>query len=59
LNTATIGKPVKVNHQVVMNYFTAKRLAMALQVSVARHEKAFGPIETDINKRLRGAPEAK
>jgi uncharacterized protein DUF3467 len=58
LNT-TVGsrpdKPLKVDHRVVMNFFTAKRFATALQASIARHEAAFGPIETDVSKRLKAA----
>jgi hypothetical protein len=36
-----------------MNFFTAKRLLAALQMSVQRHEAVFGVLETDIQKRLR------
>ena len=32
--------------------FTAKRLLAALQMSVQRHEAAFGVLETDIQKRV-------
>jgi hypothetical protein len=36
----------------VLNFFTAKRLAVALQMAVQRHEAAFGNLETDVQKRL-------
>jgi len=44
--------PVQIDRRVIVNYFTAKRLIAALQISVQRHESLFGVLETDINKRL-------
>jgi hypothetical protein len=62
LNT-TVGsrpdKPVKVDHRIVMNFYTAKRFAAALQASIARHEAAFGPLETDVNKRFKASQQSK
>ena len=55
LNTQPIGVPTEkivITERLVVNYFTAKRLLAALQMSVQRHESAFGVLETDINKRL-------
>jgi hypothetical protein len=55
LNTQPIGVPTEkivITERLVVNYFTAKRLLAALQMSVQRHEAAFGVLETDINKRL-------
>jgi hypothetical protein len=46
-------EPIKVCQRIILNYFTAKRLLAALSLSLQRHEKAFGVIETDVNKRLR------
>jgi hypothetical protein len=43
--------PVKVTQRLVVNFFTAKRMWMALGVALQRHEQAFGPIEVDVNKR--------
>jgi hypothetical protein len=43
--------PVKVTQRLVVNFYTAKRMAMALSVALQRHEQAFGPIEIDVNKR--------
>ena len=55
-------KPVDISQRIVLNFFTAKRLLHALHVSVQRHEEVFGPIETDIQKRViskeTSAPEA-
>ncbi|WP_164100662.1 DUF3467 domain-containing protein [Candidatus Laterigemmans baculatus] len=56
LNPQPIGvpkEPIKVNQRIILNFYTAKRLLAALQMSVARHEAVFGVLETDINKRVR------
>ncbi len=45
--------PINVNQRVIMNFYTAKRLLAALQMSVQRHEAVFGVLETDIQKRLK------
>jgi hypothetical protein len=55
--TVAPTEPVAVTQRVVLNYFTAKRLWHALQITLQRHEAAFGVIETDIQKRL--APRAR
>ena len=47
-------KPVEINQRIVLNFYTAKRLLHALHISVQRHEEVFGPIETDIQKRVKG-----
>ncbi|PHS00619.1 MAG: hypothetical protein COA78_23755 [Blastopirellula sp.] len=55
LNTQPVGVPqnaIKVNQRIILNYFTAKRMMAALQMSVQRHEAAFGVLETDIQKRV-------
>src|SRR4051794_1179440 len=54
LNTSMIPNPnetIKLSHRVVMNFFTAKRLLMALMNVVQQHETAFGALELDFNKR--------
>lgn len=58
LNTEPFGRvtKIKLNQRMVCNYYTAKRLLMALNVSVQRHEKAFGTLETDVQKRLKNFP---
>lgn len=56
LNPQPVGipkDPIHVTQRVVMNFYTAKRLLAALQMSVQRHEAVFGVLETDIQKRLR------
>jgi hypothetical protein len=37
-----------------MNHFTAKRLLAALSMALQRHETAFGVLETDVRRRVRG-----
>ncbi|MDE0866313.1 MAG: DUF3467 domain-containing protein [Rubripirellula sp.] len=56
LNPQPIGvpkDPIHVKQRIIVNFYTAKRLLAALQMSVARHESVFGVLETDINKRVR------
>jgi len=45
--------PISVNHRIITNMYTAKRLLYALQMTVQRHEQMFGAIEIDVQKRLR------
>jgi len=55
LNPQPIGPsstPVTISQRIILNYFTAKRLLGALQVSIQRHEAAFGVLETDVQKRV-------
>jgi hypothetical protein len=61
LNTDPTGNPntpVQISQRLVMNYFTAKRLWMALAVSLKRQESVFGVLETDITKRIVPQPQA-
>jgi uncharacterized protein DUF3467 len=44
--------PVKVSQRLIVNYFTAKRLWLALGAFLQRHEQAFGAIEIDVAKRV-------
>lgn len=56
LNPQPVGvpkDPIEVKQRVIMNFYTAKRLLAALQMSVQRHEAVFGVLETDVQKRLR------
>ena len=53
----TADQPVDINQRIVVNFYTAKRLLHALHVSVQRHEKVFGNIETDIQKRVVEQPQ--
>ena len=55
LNPQPMGaptSPIQIKQRTVMNYYTAKRLLAALQMSVQRHEAVFGVLETDITKRV-------
>lgn len=41
----------KLNNRVILNYYTAKRLAMVLGQIVARHEQQFGELKLNANDR--------
>jgi hypothetical protein len=61
LNSQPFGvptEPVRVSQRIVTNYYTAKRMLHALHLSVQRHEQAFGVLETDVQKRVVGKPQA-
>jgi len=45
--------PIAIDQRIIMNFYTAKRLTAALQASIDRHEQVFGPIETDVQKRVK------
>ncbi len=45
-------EPIRVQQRVVLNFYTAKRMLRALELTLQRHEAAFGVIETDVQKRL-------
>ena len=49
---ATGRQGVKVSQRVVMNAYTAKRLLMAIGQTIQRHERTFGLIELDVNRRI-------
>lgn len=51
-------EPIKLTTRLVMNFYTAKRLLNALQFAVQRHESFFGVVEVDVQKRVRGFPQA-
>ena len=55
LNAQPFGipdEPVPVTQRIVTNYYTAKRMLHALQLTVQRHEAAFGVLETDVQRRV-------
>lgn len=59
LNPQPIGipsQPIVVSQRIVMNFYTAKRMLHALQLTIQRHEATFGVLETDIQKRVRAMP---
>ena len=41
----------QVNDRVIMNYYSAKRLAITLSQLIRRHEEQFGELELDVTKR--------
>ena len=43
---------IQLTQRIIVNFFTAKRLAAALAMAVARHEQAFGVLETDVQRRI-------
>jgi hypothetical protein len=55
LNPQPVGiptQPIVITQRIVTNFFTAKRLLHALQLTVQRHEATFGVLETDVQKRV-------
>ena len=44
--------PVKISQRLVVNYYTAKRLWLALGAFLQRHEQAFGEVQIDVSKRV-------
>ncbi len=44
----------KVTNRVIMNYYSAKRLAITLSQLIRRHEDDFGELEMDVAKRRKG-----
>ncbi|MCH9022462.1 MAG: DUF3467 domain-containing protein [Planctomycetes bacterium] len=43
---------IKIDHRLVLNHYTAKRLFAALQQTIMRHEQNFGVIELNVQRRL-------
>jgi hypothetical protein len=41
----------QINERVILNYYTAKRLAITLSQLIRRHEDQFGQLELDVAKR--------
>ena len=61
LNPNPVGQggpmTLKVSQRVILNHYTAKRLAALLMATVQRHEQAFGVLETDVRKRVKAQPQ--
>lgn len=58
LNPQPVGiptSPINISQRIVMNYYTAKRMLHALQLTLQRHEATFGVIEVDLQRRVRPA----
>ncbi|MBN2022463.1 MAG: DUF3467 domain-containing protein [Pirellulales bacterium] len=45
-------EPIPINQRLIVNFFTAKRMLHALQLTIQRQETAFGVLETDVQKRV-------
>ena len=41
----------RINDRIIMNYYSAKRLAITLGQLIRRHEEQFGELELDVAKR--------
>jgi len=48
------NRRIRLSQRVVLSPYTAKRLASLLTAAVQRHERVFGPLETDAAKRAQG-----
>ena len=55
LNLQQTTQSVVVTQRVATGWHTAKRLLQVLQLTIERHEAAFGVLETDVQKRVRRA----
>jgi len=59
LNPQPMGvptEPVMISQRLVTNFYTAKRMLHALQLTLQRHEATFGVIEVDVQKRVTPRP---
>ena len=45
----------RINDRVILNYYSAKRLALTLSQLLRRHEEQFGELELDVAKRRKDA----
>ena len=43
---------INVSQRLIMNFYTAKRLLLALHATLDRHENTFGRVELDVRRRL-------
>jgi hypothetical protein len=48
----------QVNERIIMNYYLAKRLALALAQLIRRHEEQFGELELDVSRRRKPGGQA-
>ena len=56
LNPQPVGiptQPIPVTQRIITNFYTAKRMLHALQLTVQRHEATFGVLEVDVQRRVR------
>ena len=55
LNPQPMGVPteaIPITQRIITNLYTAKRMLHVLQLTVQRHEAAFGALEIDVQKRV-------
>ena len=45
-------EPISISHRLIVNFYTAKRMLQALQLTIQRQEATFGVLETDVQKRV-------
>jgi hypothetical protein len=50
------AQPIPVTPRIVTNFFTAKRMLHALQLTIQRHEATVGVLETDVQRRVQMRP---
>ena len=56
LNPQPVGVPTQpspVAQRIITNFYTAKRMLHALQLTIQRHEATFGVLEIDVQRRVR------
>jgi hypothetical protein len=53
---AAPSRAIEIEERIVLSPYTAKRLLIALEVTLGAHERKFGVIETDPNKRVKVSP---
>ena len=46
-------EPIAVSQRIITNFYTAKRMLHALQLSIQRHEATFGVLEIDVQRRVK------
>jgi hypothetical protein len=59
LNPQPVGvptQPIPVTQRIITNFYTAKRMLYALQMSIERHEQTFGAVEVNVERRVRRQP---
>ncbi len=44
--------PIAITQRIITNFYTAKRMLAALQMTIQRHEATFGVLETDVQRRV-------
>jgi hypothetical protein len=50
------SEPIPVSQRIT-NFFTAKRMLHALQLTIQRHEATFGVLEVDVQRRVHAGAE--